>query len=96
MKALQVTAPGQSCILDLPVPQPGPGQVLMRIMAVTTCPQWDLHIRHNEPMVVGHPFHSPYAVGQPGPAQDTAALPMGGHGRAGQSCAVLVELAARE
>ncbi|MDW7658583.1 MAG: alcohol dehydrogenase catalytic domain-containing protein, partial [Bacillota bacterium] len=66
MKTLQVTAPGQSHILDLPVPQPGPGQVLMRILAVTTCPQWDLHIRHNEPMFVGHQFHYPYAVGQPG------------------------------
>ena len=66
MKALQVIAPGQSRILDLPVPQPGPGQVLMRILAVTTCPQWDLHIRHNEPMFIGHQFHYPYAVGQPG------------------------------
>ena len=38
----------------------------MRVEAVTTCPQWDLHLRHNEPMFPGHPFKYPYAVGQPG------------------------------
>lgn len=38
----------------------------MRIDAVTTCPQWDLHLRHNDPMFVGHRFHYPYTPGQPG------------------------------
>ncbi|HEY8742194.1 MAG TPA: alcohol dehydrogenase catalytic domain-containing protein, partial [Chloroflexota bacterium] len=66
MKALQIIAPGQSIITDVPMPQPGPGQVLLRIEAVTTCPQWDLHLRHNEPMFVGHRFVFPYPPGQPG------------------------------
>jgi threonine dehydrogenase-like Zn-dependent dehydrogenase len=66
MKALQVTAPGAFTILDLPTPIPGPGEVLLRVDAVTTCPQWDLHLRHNEPMFVGHTFHYPYPPGQPG------------------------------
>lgn len=66
MKVLQVTAPGASVILDLPTPVPGPGQVLLRVDAVTTCPQWDLHLKHNEPMFVGHAFTYPYAPGQPG------------------------------
>lgn len=66
MKALQVTAPGEFKIVEIPQPQPGPGQVLMRVEAVATCPQWDLHLRHNEPMFVGHTFKYPYAVGQPG------------------------------
>ncbi|MCA1597248.1 MAG: zinc-binding dehydrogenase [Chloroflexi bacterium] len=66
MKILQVTAPGEFVVLEAPTPEPGPGEVLMRILAVTTCPQWDLHLRHNEPMFVGHRFHYPYPPGQPG------------------------------
>lgn len=66
MKTLQVTAPGQFEILDLPIPQPRADEVLLRVEAVTTCPQWDLHLRHNEPMFVGHQFRYPYAPGQPG------------------------------
>ena len=66
MKTLQVVAPTEFVVLDVPTPAPGPGEVLMRIMAVTTCPQWDLHLRHNEPMFIGHKFEYPYAPGQPG------------------------------
>ena len=66
MKSLQVTAPGEFQILDVPMPRPHAGEVLLRIEAVTTCPQWDLHLRHNEPMFVGHQFKYPYAPGQPG------------------------------
>ncbi len=66
MKQLQVTGPKQFTILDVPIPAPGAGEVLMRVTAVTTCPQWDLHLRHNEPMFVGHRFHYPYTPGQPG------------------------------
>lgn len=66
MKILQVTAPGNSQILEVSTPSPGPGEVLMRVLAVTTCPQWDLHLRHNEPMFVGHRFNYPYTPGQPG------------------------------
>jgi threonine dehydrogenase-like Zn-dependent dehydrogenase len=66
MKILQVTKPKEFTILDLPVPRPGPGEVLLRIEGVTTCPQWDLHLRHNEPMFIGHRFHYPYTAGQPG------------------------------
>lgn len=66
MKALQVTAPGLCELVDIPIPQPGPGQVLMRVDAVATCPQWDLHLKHNEPMFIGHTFKYPYTVGQPG------------------------------
>lgn len=66
MKILQVTAPREFKILEAPLPEPGAGEVRMRIEAVTTCPQWDLHLRHNEPMFVGHKFVYPYAPGQPG------------------------------
>jgi threonine dehydrogenase-like Zn-dependent dehydrogenase len=66
MKILQVTAPGEFELMDVPIPEPGPGQVLLKVEAVTTCPQWDLHLRHNEPMFVGHKFTYPYPPGQPG------------------------------
>ena len=66
MKILQVTAPDAFEVREVETPQPGPGEVLLRVEAVTTCPQWDLHLRHNEPMFVGHQFHYPYPPGQPG------------------------------
>src|SRR5579859_6668387 len=66
MKCLQIGRYPETAILDLPLPQPAAGQVLMRVEAVTTCPQWDLHLRHDEPMFVGHKFHFPYTPGQPG------------------------------
>lgn len=66
MKILQVMTPGESKILDIPVPVPGDGQVLVKVEAVTTCPQWDLHLKHDDPMFVGHQFHYPYTKGQPG------------------------------
>jgi len=66
MKILQVTSPREYAILEVRTPAAGPGQVLMRVDAVTTCPQWDLHLRHNEPMFIGHRFEYPYPPGQPG------------------------------
>jgi len=66
MQILQVTAPREFEIREVPTPAPAPGEVLMRINAVTTCPQWDLHLAHDEPMFVGHRFHYPYTPGQPG------------------------------
>lgn len=66
MKVLQVDAYPECRILDLPIPEPGPDQVVMRVDGVTTCPQWDLHLRHNEPMFAGHQFEYPYTPGQPG------------------------------
>lgn len=66
MKILQVTSPRTFEVREAPLPAPGTGEVRMRIEAVTTCPQWDLHLRHNEPMFVGHQFHYPYTPGQPG------------------------------
>ncbi len=66
MKILQVTSSNNFEIIDIPIPAPGPDEVLVRVTAVTTCPQWDLHLRHNEPMFVGHQFHYPFTPGKPG------------------------------
>lgn len=66
MKRLQVMEPYRYEILDVPIPTPGPGEVLMRVNAVSICSQWDLHLHHNEPMFIGHQFVYPYPAGQPG------------------------------
>jgi threonine dehydrogenase-like Zn-dependent dehydrogenase len=66
MKIVQIGAEGAFDVLEIPTPAPGPGEVLLRVEAVTTCPQWDLHLRHGEPMFPGHRFEYPYPPGQPG------------------------------
>lgn len=66
MRQLQITAPGQFTLIDVPRPVPGPGEVLLRVLAVTTCPHWDLHIMGGEPMFPGGTLDYPYTAGQPG------------------------------
>src|SRR5579871_1622143 len=66
MKFLQVGAYPQFEICEGPTPLPGKGEVLLQVEGVTTCPQWDLHLRHNAPMFPGHHFSYPYTPGQPG------------------------------
>ena len=66
MKILQIGAYPKFAILEVPTPEPGSGEVLLRVEGVTTCPQWDLHLRHNAPMFPGHKFTYPYTPGQPG------------------------------
>lgn len=66
MKAIQYIEKGQPEIVELPVPQPGEGQVLVKISGVATCPQWDLHIMEGVPMAPGGKLEYPYTPGQPG------------------------------
>jgi len=66
MKILQIMAPGQAEVREMPTPAPGPGEVLLKILAVTTCPHWDLHIYGGQPMFPGQDLTYPYSAGQPG------------------------------
>lgn len=66
MKALQIQSPGNFRILEVDCPIPGPGQVLLKVLAVTTCPHWDMHIFDGLPMFPGVPLSYPYTIGQPG------------------------------
>ena len=59
-------APGRAEVVELPDPHPDPGEVVVKVMAVTTCPQWDLHLMHGEPMFAGAALAYPYTPGQPG------------------------------
>jgi threonine dehydrogenase-like Zn-dependent dehydrogenase len=66
MQALQIVEPGRFEIKDVSMPQPGPNEVLMKVLAVTTCPHWDLHIFGGQPMFPGMELNYPYTLGQPG------------------------------
>ena len=66
MKLLQIEAPGLAVWKDAPVPVPAPGEVLVKVLGVTTCPHWDMHIMQGQPMFPGMPLDYPYLPGQPG------------------------------
>jgi threonine dehydrogenase-like Zn-dependent dehydrogenase len=66
MKAIQYLEKGRPEVVDLPMPVPGKGQVLMKIHGVATCPHWDLHINDGVSMVPGGTVEYPYMPGQPG------------------------------
>jgi threonine dehydrogenase-like Zn-dependent dehydrogenase len=66
MKLLQIEAPGRAAWKDVQVPTPGPGEVLVRVRAISTCPHWDLHIFGGHPMFPGQQLTYPYLPGQPG------------------------------
>ncbi len=64
MRAMQLAAPGAAAerplrLVELPVPEPGPGEVLLRVRACGIC-RTDLHILegelppHRSPVVPGH------------------------------------------
>jgi len=66
MQAIQIKGPGKAALIETPMPTPDAGEVLVRVEAVNTCPQWDLHILGNEPMFPGSTIEYPYPIGQPG------------------------------
>lgn len=58
MKAFRLVAPHETAIEEVPVPQPGPGQVLLKVAGAGLCHS-DLHIMHFDsvlacPMTFGH------------------------------------------
>lgn len=66
MKAIQYIEKGRPEWVELPIPEPGEDQVLVRILGVATCPHWDLHIMDGVSMVPGGTVEYPYMAGQPG------------------------------
>lgn len=66
MKTLQIEAPGRAVWKDVPMSEPAPGEVLVRVEGVATCPHWDLHIFGGQPMFPGMSLSYPYLAGQPG------------------------------
>ncbi|WP_442887784.1 zinc-dependent alcohol dehydrogenase [Congregicoccus parvus] len=66
MRRLVVTAPREAAWEEVPIPSLKPRDVLVRVLGVTTCPHWDLHIVDGVPMFPGHELRYPYVPGQPG------------------------------
>lgn len=66
MKQLQIVEPGKAVWHDVEKPEPGPGEALVRVNAVSTCPHWDIHILRGKPMFPGMALDYPYWPGQPG------------------------------
>jgi threonine dehydrogenase-like Zn-dependent dehydrogenase len=50
----------------MPIPEPGKGEVLLKVLGVTTCPHWDIHLMEGVPMFPGRALSYPYTPGQPG------------------------------
>jgi threonine dehydrogenase-like Zn-dependent dehydrogenase len=48
------------------MPAPAPEEVLVKILGVATCPQWDLHMMEGRPMFSGTSLDYPLVPGHPG------------------------------
>lgn len=66
MKALQIEAPGRAVWKDAPMPEPAAGEVLVKVLGVTTCPHWDMHMLGGQPMFPGMKLEYPLRSGVPG------------------------------
>lgn len=66
MQAIQIDGPGQARWIETPLPALAASEVLVKVEAVTTCPQWDLHLLAGEPMFPGGTLDYPLPAGQPG------------------------------
>jgi L-iditol 2-dehydrogenase len=85
MKRATMTAPGQIEIHEVPVPAPGPGEVLLRVQRIGVCGS-DIHVYHGKhpytsyPVVQGHEFSAVVEAVGPGvtgidPGRKVTAMP---------------------
>ena len=66
MKQLVFRNPGNAVVEEAPVPSPGHGQVLVKVLGVNTCPHWDIHLMDGAPMFPSMPLSYPFPPGKPG------------------------------
>ena len=66
MKLLKIEKPGKAVWRDAPMPEPRAGEALIKVLGVTTCPHWDMHIMDGIEMIPGRPLSYPYTPGEPG------------------------------
>jgi len=67
MQAVQIVAKERAEVVELPVPEAQAGELLVKILAIVTCNQYDLHIYEARPMLdPTKPVEYPQPVGFPG------------------------------
>ncbi len=66
MRILEFEAPHRVAWNEVDTPTPAPGEVLVKVLGVATCPQWDLHMLEGQPMFPGGSLDYPLVPGQPG------------------------------
>jgi threonine dehydrogenase-like Zn-dependent dehydrogenase len=66
MHILEFEAPHRAAWKEVDRPAPAPDEVLLKILGVATCPQWDLHMMEGRPMFPGTSLDYPLVPGQPG------------------------------
>ncbi len=66
MQALQIIEPGRAELIEAPTPEPSEGEVLVKVLGISTCPHWDIHMMTGEPMFPGQNVTYPLTPGQPG------------------------------
>jgi threonine 3-dehydrogenase len=85
VKTKAAAGPDATAILDVPIPQPGPGEVLLKVIATAVCGtdrhiyDWDPSIRHRvtPPRITGHEFCGEIVAF--GPRGERPALSLGGY-----------------
>lgn len=83
MKAFQLIEPGTAILHDIAVPEPGPGEVLVRVAGAGVCHS-DLHLLHMKrwkplPMTLGHEVAGHVAALGPGVDSWTTGTPVLGY-----------------
>jgi threonine dehydrogenase-like Zn-dependent dehydrogenase len=78
MKAIQIQAPGNATIVDVPVPEIAANEVLVQVVCCVTCPQWDLTLDSGVDIFSrpGYP-HYPIPWGYPGHEMSGAVVAVG-------------------
>ena len=65
MHTLTIEAPQRAAWKEVAMPVPAADEVLVKILGVATCPQWDLHMMEGRPMFPGTPRNYPLVPGHP-------------------------------
>jgi threonine dehydrogenase-like Zn-dependent dehydrogenase len=66
MHILEFEAPHQAVWKEIGMPSLAPDEVLVKILGVATCPQWDLHMMEGTPRCPGTLLEYPLPPGHPG------------------------------
>jgi len=66
MNILEFQAPHRAVWKEVDLPVPGPEEVLVKILGIATCPQWDLHMMDGREMFPGTSLDYPLVPGHPG------------------------------